>query len=78
MCLLLDDCSFVGNISVFGLSITIEEESKEVVVVMDSGVGESGRDDEIPNEAGLVIDGGVKADAAPTIIATLSALSDEA
>jgi len=46
---------------------------------MDSGVGgESGRDDEIPNEAELVIDGGVKADAAPTIIATLSALSDEA
>jgi len=75
----LDDCSFVGNISVFGLSITIEEESKDVVVVMDSGVGgESGRDDEIPNEAELVIDGGVKADAAPTIIATLSALSDEA
>lgn len=76
----MDDCSLLGNISVFGLSITIEEEeSKEVVVVvMDSGVGESGRDDEIPNEAGLVIGGGVKADAAPTIIATLSALSDEA
>ena len=75
----MDDCSFVGNISVSGLSITIEEEeSKEVVVVMDSGVGESGRDDEIPNEAELVIDGCVKADAAPTIIATLSALSDEA
>ena len=75
----MDDCSLLGNISVFGLSITIEEEeSKDVVVVMDSGVGESGRDDEIPNEAELVIDGGVKADAAPTIIATLSALSDEA
>ena len=76
----MDDCSLLGNISVFGLSITIEEEeSKEVVVVMDSGAGgESGRDDEIPNEAELVIDGGVKADAAPTIIATLSALSDEA
>ena len=73
------DCSFVGNISVFGLSITIEEEESKDVVVMDSGVGgESGRDDEIPNEAELVIDGGVKADAAPTIIATLSALSDEA
>lgn len=66
--------------SVLGLSITIESEddgaSRTVEGIRYSGeVGLSGRDCAIPNEAGAVVDGGVKAEAVPIITAAAAAPS---
>ena len=69
-----------GWSAVLGRSITIESEeagaSSTVEELKYSGeVGLSGRDCAIPNEAGVVVDGGVKADDVPIITAAATAPS---